>query len=73
MTLSKKKLLKISKGQISEQLVERTDIGLLDDSGQEITNFYNSKYGALVSSSGTELKYTFGKNKLVKLQNITLP
>lgn len=72
MTLSKKKLLKISKGQISEQLIERTDIGLLDDSGQEITNFYNSKYGALVSSSGTELKYTFGKNKLVKLQHITL-
>ena len=73
MAMSKKKLLKISKGQIAKQLIERTDIGILDDSGQEITNFYNSKYGALVSTSGTELKYTFGNHKKIKLQNIILP
>ena len=71
MALHKKKYLKISKGQISSQLVERTDIGLLDDSGQEITNFYNSKYGSLKTSTGTVAKYSFG-NKKVKLSKITL-
>lgn len=71
MALHKKKYLKISKGQISSQLIERTDIGLLDDSGQEITNFYNSKYGSLKTAIGTVAKYSFG-NKKVKLSKITL-
>lgn len=71
MTLHKKKYLKISKGQISKALIERTDIGLLDDSGQEITNFYNTKYGSLKTAQGSILKYSFG-NKQVKLCKITL-
>lgn len=71
MALHKKKYLKISKGQISKALIERTDIGLLDDSGQEITNFYNSKYGSLKTSTGTVLKYSFG-NKKIKLCKIIL-
>lgn len=71
MALHKKKYIKISKGQISKALIERVDIGILDDSGQEITNFYNSKYGSLKSSTGTVVKYNFG-NKKIKLCKITL-
>ena len=51
MSELKKKYLRISKGQISKQLIERTDIGILDASGQELTNWYNSKYGAIKTSS----------------------
>ena len=72
MARSGKKYLKISKGQISKNLVERTDIGILDDSGQEITNFYNTKYGALQTVAGTEFMFNFGKDAKVKLHTIHL-
>lgn len=72
MARSAKKYLKISKGQISKNLVERTDIGILDDSGQEITNFYNTKYGALQTVAGTEFMFNFGKDAKVKLHTIHL-
>lgn len=72
MARSAKKYLKISKGQISKNLVERTDIGILDDSGQEITNFYSTKYGALQTVAGTEFMFNFGKDAKVKLHTIHL-
>lgn len=72
MARSGKKYLKISKGQISKNLVERTDIGILDDSGQEITNFYNTKYGALQTVAGTEFMFNFGEDAKVKLHTIHL-
>lgn len=72
MARSAKKYLKISKGQISKNLVERTDIGILDDSGQEITNFYDTKYGALQTVAGTEFMFNFGKDAKVKLHTIHL-
>ena len=72
MARSGKKYLKISKGQISKNLVERTDIGILDDSGQEITNFYNTKYGALQTVAGTEFMFNFGKDAKVKLHTIQI-
>lgn len=72
MARSVKKYLKISKGQISKNLVERTDIGILDDSGQEITNFYDTKYGALQTVAGTEFMFNFGKDAKVKLHTIHL-
>lgn len=72
MARSAKKYLKISKGQISKNLIERTDIGILDDSGQEITNFYNTKYGALQTVAGTEFMFNFGKDAKVKLHTIHL-
>ena len=72
MARSVKKYLKISKGQISKNLVERTDIGILDDSGQEITNFYNTKYGALQTVAGTEFMFNFGNDAKVKLHTIHL-
>lgn len=53
MTQIKKKYLTISKGQISPKLIERTDIDLLDKSGQEITNFSNSNFGSLKVMEGT--------------------
>lgn len=72
MARSVKKYLKISKGQISKNLVERTDIGILDDSGQEITNFYDTKYGALQTVAGTEFMFNFGEDAKVKLHTIHL-
>lgn len=72
MARSVKKYLKISKGQISKNLAERTDIGILDDSGQEITNFYDTKYGALQTVAGTEFMFNFGKDAKVKLHTIHL-
>lgn len=72
MAISGKKYLKISKGQISSRLIERTDIGILDDSGQEITNFYNTKYGALQTVPGTTFVHNFGKDAKVKLHVIHL-
>lgn len=53
MTQTKKKYLTISKGQISPKLIERTDIDLLDKSGQEITNFKNTNFGSLKTVEGT--------------------
>lgn len=68
----KRKILRISKGQISPELIERTDIGILDASGQKILNFYNSKYGALKSALGSKLVNTWTGIKKIKLQKIKL-
>lgn len=68
----KKKIIKVSKGQISSQLIERTEIGILDASCQELTNWQNSKYGAIKTQIPTILRYTFGANKKVKLARIRL-
>jgi len=72
MGLYKKKVLKISKGQITPKLIERTDIGILDSSGQTIDGFINSKYGNLSTVPGTKLGYVFGANKVVRGFNINL-
>lgn len=53
MTQTKKKYLTISKGQISPKLIERTDIELLDKSGQEVLNFENTNFGSLKTMKGT--------------------
>ena len=68
----KRKIVKISKGQISPSLVERTDIGLLDSSGQQVSNFINSKYGLFSTMPGTVVKYSFGTNKTVRLFPLNL-
>lgn len=68
----KRKIVKISKGQISPSLVERTDIGLLDSSGQQVSNFINSKYGLFSTIPGTVVKYSFGTNKTVRLFPLNL-
>ena len=68
----KKKILKLSKGQIADGLIERTDIGLLDSSGQKVSNFINSIFGSLVTVPGSTLKYVFGANKKVKIFRIDL-
>lgn len=68
----KKKLLKISKGQIADGLIERTDIGLLDSSGQKVSNFINSIFGSLVTVPGSTLKHVFGTDKKVKMFRIDL-
>lgn len=68
----KRKFLRVSKGQISADLVERTDIGILDVSGQKILNFYNSKYGALKSALGSQLVNAWDGIKKIKLQKIKL-
>lgn len=68
----KKKLLKISKGQIAEGLIERTDIGLLDSSGQKVSNFVNSIFGSMQTVPGSTLKHVFGQNKTVKMFKIDL-
>ena len=73
MGFYKKKIVKISKGQISPDLIERTEMGILDASGQELTNWQNSKYGAIKTQLPTRLKYTFGVGKKVKLAKIMLP
>lgn len=71
MTL-KRKILRVSKGQIAPDLIERTDIGVLDASGQKIVNYYNSKYGALKSAPGTKLVIAWNGIKKCKLQKIKL-
>lgn len=73
MGLSRRKIIKVSKGQISSELIERTELGILDESCQELTNWTNTKYGAIKTVSGTVLKYTFGANKKVKILRIILP
>ena len=71
MTL-KRKILRVSKGQIAPELIERTDIGILDTSGQKILNYYNSKYGALKSAPGTKLVVAWTGIKKCKMQKIKL-
>lgn len=73
MAQSKRKLLKISKGQIAPTLIERSDIGILDSSGQEIVNFKNSKYGTLKSIAGSIIKHYFNNNSLPFGYKIVLP
>ena len=68
----KKKVVKVSKGQISSKLAERTEIGILDVSGRELTNWQNSKYGAIKTQLPTRLKYTFGLNKKVRFEKVLL-
>lgn len=68
----KKKIIKVSKGQISSQLIERTEIGILDASCQELMNWQNSKYGAIKTQVPTVLRYSFGVDKKVKLARIRL-
>lgn len=72
MSNYKKKILKVSKGQIAPELIERTDIGLSDSSGQEIVNWVNSKFGLLTCASGTILKKTIGANKKARLFLVNL-
>lgn len=72
MGFYKKKIIKVSKGQISSQLIERTEIGILDSSCQELTNWQNSKYGAIKSQIATTLRYTFGYGKKIKLARVRL-
>lgn len=71
MTL-KRKILRVSKGQIAPELIERTDIGILDASGQKILNYYNSKYGALKSAPGTKRVISWTGIKKCKMQKIKL-
>ena len=72
MSLIKRKTVKVSKGQIAPDLIERTEIGILDISCQEMTNWINTKYGAIKTVDGSDLKYTFGANKKVKILKVTL-
>lgn len=69
----KKKILKLSKGQIASQLVERTDLGILDTSGQIVHNFQNSKYGLFSTAKSTKYEYNFGANQKIKLLQVQTP
>lgn len=73
MTQYKKKIVKLSKGQIAPELVERTDIGILDSSGQTVHNFQNSKYGLFSTTKSTKFEYAFESTDKVKLFNIETP
>lgn len=73
MTQYKKKIVKLSKGQIAPELVERTDIGILDSSGQTVHNFQNSKYGLFSTTKSTKFEYAFSGTDKVKLFNIETP
>lgn len=73
MAQHKKKILKLSKGQIAPQLIERTDIGILDTSGQKVHNFQNSKYGLFSTAKSTKHEYTFGVNQKIKLLKVQTP
>lgn len=74
MTGYTKKITKISKGQVSSKLIERTDIGLLDTSAQVITNFRPSKFGGIYSSKGTKYLYTIGNTGTeAKKYKVSLP
>ena len=72
MGLYKKKVLKVSKGQITPKLIERTDIGILDSSGQTVKDFINSKYGNIATTKGSKITHTFGTDKVVRLFNVNL-
>lgn len=73
MTQYKKKIVKLSKGQIAPELIERTDIGILDSSGQIVHNFQNSKYGLFSTAKSTKFEYAFSGTDKVKLFNIETP
>lgn len=73
MTQYKKKIVKLSKGQIAPELIERTDIGILDTSGQTVHNFQNSKYGLFSTAKSTKYEYNFGANKKIKLLQVQTP
>ena len=73
MTQHKKKIVKLSKGQIAPELIERTDLGILDTSGQIVHNFQNSKYGLFSTSKSTKYEYNFGANKKIKLLQVQTP
>ena len=73
MTQHKKKIVKLSKGQIAPELIERTDLGILDTSGQTVHNFQNSKYGLFSTSKSTKYEYNFGTNKKIKLLQVQTP
>lgn len=51
-TLQKK--IKFSKGQVSPELVERTDLDFYDSSAQELKNFISTIYGGVRSRQGTK-------------------
>lgn len=73
MTQYKKKIIKLSKGQIAPQLIERTDIGILDSSGQIVHNFQNSKYGLFSTAKSTKLEKNFGADHKIKLLKVQTP
>lgn len=73
MAQYKKKIVKLSKGQIAPELIERTDIGILDSSGQIVHNFQNSKYGLFSTTKSTKFEYAFAGADKVKLFNIETP
>ena len=50
---TKQKKIKFSKGQISDKLLERTDLDILDSSASEITNFVSTPYGSIQTREGT--------------------
>lgn len=72
MGFYKKKIVRVSKGQIAPNLIERTDMGILDASCQELTNWQNSKYGAIKTQLPTTFRYSFGEGKKVVLRKIKL-
>lgn len=51
-TLQKK--IKFSKGQVSPELIERTDLSFYDSSAQEMKNFISTIYGGVRSRLGTK-------------------
>ena len=51
-TIQKK--IKFSKGQVVPELVERTDLSLLDSSAQELKNLVSTIYGGIRSRRGTK-------------------
>lgn len=66
MANTAQKKVKFSKGQISDDLVERTDLDILDSSAQVLTNFTSTVYGSVRNRRGTDLVarisdlYTYG-------------
>ena len=74
MSAYNKKITKVSRGQISPNLVERTDIGLLDTSAQEITNLRISKFGGIYTSIGTKEIHEVGvAGTIAKKYKVSLP
>ena len=74
MASYRKKIVKLSRGQIAKNLIERTDIGLLDRSGQEITNFRPSKFGGIYSTKGSLYQKTIGTmGTIAKKYKVSLP
>lgn len=50
----RKKIVTLSKGQLAKDLIERTDLPILDSSGQTVNNFQSSKYGLFGTIPSTE-------------------